>query len=670
MLISPARFYQSWRSNAIPNSISPPMPRYLALLWPPDDARSTAQVAAVEKALVATAAPWTVAYKNSGVLVAYKPADGRHTDIHLLANCSGVILGPLFRRSCLGDTGHGTVAHFDQRESINILHSGGRHLVGEYWGNYIAIVHDRDAVTSSVLRDPTTSLACYHGKSGAIDAFFSHLEDFAQYISRALSVSWEHIAARLLSGTHISRDCGLQGIEDVPGGEWITFSPHGENRRAIWHPAQFCVDDFLEDEARAAQELKSTVLNVVHSLSSLHSSILIRLSGGLDSSIVTTCVARQTHRPSVTCINYYVKPNAGDDERLPVSIGLSQENLAKIRRVIGSADEREFARRVAEKSNFTLVEIEKRVTDVDLRDIESAPLAPRPSSYLYFAAEDRAERTCATQAGASACFTGEGGDTVFYATLRAIGALDYAFVHCFGPDLPHQIAVTAALSGESLARVLGKVLKHGLLGLTLPSPYEPSKRPHLMRDEIATEVSRSYFHHPWLDTTPRLCPGKHTHVTGIATSMGFYHYAQHRDVLAPAVRPLASQPVIETCLRIPSYILLAGGISRGLARRAFRDFLPPEVTRRTVKGMTIGFWQEAGRRNMQTIREYLLDGYLVKQGLLDRPKLDAYLVKDQPWLTVSIDQIMDYLGCEAWLRRVNCLSAQAGGGALERLIPA
>ena len=117
------------------------------------------------------------------------------------------------------------------------------------------------------------------------------------------------------------------------------------------------------------------------------------------------------------------------------------------------------------------------------------------------------------------------------------------------------------------------------------------------------------------------------------------------------MRPLTSQPVVETCLRIPSYVLLADGVSRGLARRAFRDFLPAQVLRRTVKGVTRGFWHAVVRRNMGFIRAYLLDGVLVRQGLLDRRKLESYLVDDQPCLTVGADQLMDYLACEEWVHR-------------------
>ena len=56
-------------------------------------------------------------------------------------------------------------------------------------------------------------------------------------------------------------------------------------------------------------------------------------------------------------------------------------------------------------------------------------------------------------------------------------------------------------------------------------------------------------------------------------------------------------------------------------------------------------------KNVVFFRHSLLDGLLVREGLLDPCKLNTYLVEDQSFLTVQALQIMDYLGCEAWLRQ-------------------
>jgi asparagine synthase (glutamine-hydrolysing) len=236
--------------------------------------------------------------------------------------------------------------------------------------------------------------------------------------------------------------------------------------------------------------------------------------------------------------------------------------------------------------------------------------------------------------------------------LRAIGALDYAFLHPLGRQLPHHMRLTASLSGESYARILFKVLKHGYLRAALPSAYLPKDQPHLLSADALAATSPDYFRHPWVDAAHALCPGKHNHVLGVATSVPYYDCAHNREKVAPSVHPLAAQPVIETCLRIPTYVLLANGVSRGLARRAFADLLPAEITRRTTKGLPMTLWQNILRRNLRFARERLLDGLLVKEKLLDRDRLDRYLVDEQPYLTVHPQQIMGYLACEAWLAQL------------------
>jgi len=51
------------------------------------------------------------------------------------------------------------------------------------------------------------------------------------------------------------------------------------------------------------------------------------------------------------------------------------------------------------------------------------------------------------------------------------------------------------------------------------------------------------------------------------------------------------------------------------------------------------------------VRESLMDGQLVKQGMLDRNKAADYLTDNQRFLTVDPGQIMSYLSAEAWLRQ-------------------
>lgn len=624
------------------------MHRYFVMIWDPTDPHSGVRAAATESEILNGSNTWAIAYRNDGALVLHQEPRWCPPHTHLLAYRSGLVLGTLFHRTD-SDTSRPVGPQLTASETQRIVESAGRELISSYWGSYIALVRDSRSGSFAVLRDPTGTLACYYASSTGLHAFFSHIEDLCRYLPMSLSINWSHVAKRLLGGIALSRDCGLNEIEDVPGGEWVTISGRRTTRTLLWQPSQFCLGNTLEDSRSAIRELRSTVLNSVKALGSRHSDILVRLSGGLDSSIVTTALSHQERAPTVTCLNFYISNTPNDSQTAPVAVGLNKENLAKFRRLLGSSDERDFARTVATKCGFNLVEREKRERDIDFTRIWSAPLAPRPSGYVFFMDEDDSEMECATKLRATACFTGEAGDTVFYCTFRAIGALDYAYNHPFGSRLFDQIASAVKLSGESPARVLSKVVKYGYLRAPLPLPIDPATVPHLLSDEVAASAASQLMRHPWLDAAPPLCPGKHQHVMGVALSVPCYHLVYHREQIATSVHPLASQPVVETCLRIPTYVLLADGVSRGLARRAFQDLLPPEVARRTVKGLPMAFRQRLVRNNVAFIRECLLDGLLSRERLLDRRKLEDYLIPDQAFLTVEPHRIMDYMDCEAWL---------------------
>jgi asparagine synthase (glutamine-hydrolysing) len=94
-----------------------------------------------------------------------------------------------------------------------------------------------------------------------------------------------------------------------------------------------------------------------------------------------------------------------------------------------------------------------------------------------------------------------------------------------------------------------------------------------------------------------------------------------------------------------------GGISRGLARRAFADVLPREIRTRQVKGGGNPFFQYLVRANMRFLRECLCDGLLVGEGILDREKIAEYLVDEQTFRTIEAPEILLYFTAEVWLQQ-------------------
>jgi asparagine synthase (glutamine-hydrolysing) len=122
-----------------------------------------------------------------------------------------------------------------------------------------------------------------------------------------------------------------------------------------------------------------------------------------------------------------------------------------------------------------------------------------------------------------------------------------------------------------------------------------------------------------------------------------------------------SQPLIELCLRLPVYLLSLGGVSRGLARQAFKGHLPDRVRLRMTKGEATRYFIDQLRLNRPLLLETLVDGELVSHGIVDRKDVETFLQEDQFLTHPAGRMILVYYAIEAWLRTWKTLSAGSVG---------
>ena len=111
-----------------------------------------------------------------------------------------------------------------------------------------------------------------------------------------------------------------------------------------------------------------------------------------------------------------------------------------------------------------------------------------------------------------------------------------------------------------------------------------------------------------------------------------------------------SQPIVEACLRIPSWILTLGGLDRGLARLAFRDTLPDSVLRRLAKGTPEEIYEGFIRDNRDALRAFLIDGLLVKLGILCSPSVERLLSGTEIEFDARTTTIINFFSWESWAR--------------------
>lgn len=112
-----------------------------------------------------------------------------------------------------------------------------------------------------------------------------------------------------------------------------------------------------------------------------------------------------------------------------------------------------------------------------------------------------------------------------------------------------------------------------------------------------------------------------------------------------------SQPLLETCLKIPTWFWPKGGINRALARSAFGPELPAELSTRTAKPGPDSFIRDAFIRNKNQLHALLRDGLLASSGSLDLVRLDQAFVGDAANDWSDVRRILDLAEAENWARR-------------------
>jgi asparagine synthase (glutamine-hydrolysing) len=187
-------------------------------------------------------------------------------------------------------------------------------------------------------------------------------------------------------------------------------------------------------------------------------------------------------------------------------------------------------------------------------------------------------------------------------------------------------------------------------------------------DSIRTLVPREVFEaarnddsliHPWLAEVRDIPPGLRWHIMCVSIPPAFYSSFLDFEVERTAV--LFSQPLIELCLRIPSYVWISGGRDRSVARAAFAPELPPAIARRTQKGAIDRHNRRLMDDNEAFLREVLLDGLLVRHGLLDRQRLETFLSRGSAALGFEYNEVLrQHLCTEVWLRRWTALTNPCG----------
>lgn len=623
-----------WRPH-VHGPLKDRMNRFAAMIWDPRVQTRTHQVERWSERLRMASPPWkgvldveglrvfALAQRGPEPIVAPISKDGAQTGPRYDATeAEGVLIGPCYRR---GHEAAGRIQGLSATASQALIESRGKSLVRDYWGAYLAIWKEPDGV--AVLREPCGTVPCFAARVRGVELLFSHPDDVARLAASSWSIDWTYLQSFLLFNYFVTPMTGLEGVGEVLPGERVSWNEAGEVEHAfVWNGAEIAADPDRASFAAASEEARALGEACFRAWGGEYESIVVSLSGGLDSSILVNLLAR-VGKARLSAIHY---------------VGAGYESY-----------EARLARLAAEHAGVELVAVEQDPARDEVARILRAPLLARPKVQSLAVLIDDLSVELANRVGADAFMIGHGGDNLFLqrgAALHTLG--DYLRVEGFGARFWQVAYEAAALTQDSVWSVTARALVQ-LMSRRPWHPYSTLERGDWVEHrplklDAAAAIPERYKLHPWFADVAKLTPGKSEHLASI---IALYHYHLHhgRGIERDVVYPFFSQPLVEFALRTPTYVLAHGGLDRAVERAAFGDFIPAEIAHRTGKGGADHYLLQVLAHHFDFFRELVLDGELVRQDWIARDKVEAML---QPgFVTQGGGALFLYLmaAAEAWL---------------------
>lgn len=600
------------------------MDRFIVFRWDKRCETAHAQADRWMDALRCARAAWVEVTTAPGLRVIARPRNNGHLPVTRIAGTTGMLLGSVFER---GKGAQGPRASLTARDVSAMLGSADVPASSSFWGSFVALLPDEQSGDLQIVRDACGATPCFRMRSSGVDLLFASVEDVAVLPGLRVSIDWMCLHAFLVHNYLISRRTGLQEIAEVLPGERLTIRPDGSAASTwTWSPARLASLPHKRRFSEARDELRETVDDCLAAWGKSYARIAVRMSGGLDSSIVASVLSRATSS-HITGIHL---------------VGQGYE-----------AYELKLARLAAKHAGIELLELEMPPAARELASVLDAPRLVRPSPQLLGAPADKALTAACHALGCDSIMTGHGGDTLFLQRSIAADVLvDYLRLNPLAGHFWRRTYDAAVLLQAPVWRVLRRT-GEGLFGGRKWSPTSildnadaPFRR--LGLSDSLERIPADYMHHDWLTEAAALPPCKAEQVRSMVALRNYHSHLSHGLEFA-AVQPLISQPILDLCLRTPAYVFCEGGVDRALERAAFEPVLPPEIVRRFEKGFINHHLTHDLSGSSGNVRDFLLEGNIVAEGLV-APNVVKSLFDGAELLPAgSLAPIMSLLAAEVWV---------------------
>lgn len=485
----------------------------------------------------------------------------------------------------------------------------------KFWGSFVIVRGGGCATT--IIRDPSATMPCYVLRSNGTIVAGSHIRDMTAAANASPGVDWRRLIRHLRAVQYRDEATSLIGVTELLPGSMLDLDSDVPISHPLWSPWEFARRDrFVEDRQEAVTLLRQTIMLVTRAWGSQFRHGLLSLSGGLDSSILAVGLAQAG--VASTAVTMLSGTASGDEERYAATIAAHLGIPLEVRHLLD--------------------------VSVDVA-VSNATHLPRPTARMFWQGADRLLEDVATIRGVDAHFHGGGGDNVFCFLQSVAPILDRIEVDGFGRGAMRTLRDICILTGSDWRDAGTRVLRRWLSGRR---SYRWS-----VDDTFLSTLAKAWappdFDHPWLDLPSDGLAGSAAHIA-LLLAIQNYLEGYRRELTAPVIAPLLSQPLVEMCLRIPSWMWCQGGRNRSVARDAVADLLPPEILARRSKGTPDGYSMAIYEAQRLRIRDFLRNGALAGQGLLDLAAIDRIVTREGPVCGFGYARILSLCDVEAWVQ--------------------
>ncbi|UUM20739.1 asparagine synthase C-terminal domain-containing protein [Mycoavidus sp. SF9855] len=459
-------------------------------------------------------------------------------------------------------------------------------LTAKFWGTYLFVCFDKVARKFICCCDPSNRWTVYwswserHGLlfSDTITCLHQVLTDMGERPAwnRSFFTTW------LRTGTVQSGALPFDRISELPPG-CAVFYTHGREPEMspVWDPLM----------SPAYNSLSQNPYDILKNYLSLYVSNndrpVLELSGGLESSSILLALREivPATQPLV-CAHYYNSE-------------------------VGSSNELEHARRVAQSTGAYLSEIDNKV--FSFAPIKQIPRFAKPHNQHGMLAFRQHFASRLDERENSMLISGHGGDSLFLAPppfgVLADAALTLRWRHLFRTAMD-----LALIHRKPFAQIIWQTIKSSFS----PNPYEEGDGTfRLLSDAVQLEPLDGRSHlHPFLQKTKIRLPGKLYQL--------FLAYSALDDVSMPAHpfkrsvhHPFLCQLMVEFALSIPSYRHFEGPHNRIIVRKSVSTATGYPHLWRHNKGEITGINLLGIRQHKNHVMAHCLEGFLAKEGYID-----------------------------------------------------